>query len=362
MIVENVSPFHCSFISIVVNRAVSTLPTLVKDTRAVITTAGPFQKYGSNVVEFCAKYGTHYVDITGESDWVKNMILQWNTTAQKTGAKLVSMCGHDCVPWDLTVMKLEEALPDGEELETVDCLNEVVGDVSGGTAETMMLATSGQGMPPPKFPFNPLLMLPDGSMSDCTATWQPSLLVKKSAPINGRLASTYSAYAVMSVVNADIVMRSAALRRTSKNITYREFSVLPDFKTAFCIHFGTIAFTTALLNPITSWLLKKYILPKPGQGPSRDAMENKNFLAISAQGVGSKGTKVESVMYFPHDAGYMETARMVAESGLTLALDSPKLSPDGGFFTSSTGGMGNALLDRLCRTGTHFALSVKQQS
>ena len=124
---------RCSYLSFPssrlcsIRRVISTLPTLVKDTRAVITTAGPFQKYGSNVVEFCAKYGTHYVDITGESDWVQNMIVQWHETAQKTGAKIVSMCGHDCVPWDLTVMKLEEALPEGEELISVDCLNDMVG-------------------------------------------------------------------------------------------------------------------------------------------------------------------------------------------------------------------------------------------
>lgn len=341
-------------------RVVSDLPTLVKDTRAIITTAGPFQKYGSNVVEFCAKYGTHYVDITGESDWVKTMILQWDSTAQKTGAKLVSMCGHDCVPWDLTVMKLEEALPDGEELEAVDCLDEVVGGFSGGTAETMMLGTSGHGMPPPNYAFNPLCMLPDGSKSDSTATFQPSLVVKKSPPINGRLAPTYSSFFIMAFVNADIVKRSTALRQISKNVVYRESLAAPDFKTAFCMHFGIIAFVTALLNPVTAGLLKKFVLPKPGHGPSRAAMENKHFLAVSAQGVGSNGTKVESVMFFPRDAGYMETARMVAESGLTLALDSAKLSPNGGFFTSSTGGMGSALLDRLCRTGTHFALIVKQ--
>jgi short subunit dehydrogenase-like uncharacterized protein len=357
------APVSSSVTSFVVScfiRVVSTLPTLVKDTRSVITTAGPFQKYGSNVVEFCAKYGTHYVDITGEADWVQNMIVQWRETAQKTGAKLVSMCGHDCVPWDLTVMKLKEALPDGEELVSVDCLDESVGDLSGGTAETMMLSVSGHGMPRPKYDFNPLCMLPDGTKSTCTSTFEPTLLVQKSAPISGRFASSYSAFFIMAAVNADIVKRSTALRQTAKNVIYRESMVLPDFKSAFCMHFGTILFATALLNPITSTLLQKYVLPKPGEGPSRDAMENKHFLAISAQGVGSKGTKVNSVIYFPRDAGYMDTARMVAESGLVLGLDSAKLSPEGGFFTSSTGGMGNVLLDRLCRTGTHYALSVQK--
>ena len=44
-----------------------TLPQLVAHARVVATTAGPYGLYGSHVVEFCAKYGTHYVDITGTS-------------------------------------------------------------------------------------------------------------------------------------------------------------------------------------------------------------------------------------------------------------------------------------------------------
>jgi Saccharopine dehydrogenase NADP binding domain len=72
----------------------STLPKLVSQTRVVATTAGPYTLYGCSVVEFCAKFGTHYVDITGEVDWVKAMICQWQETAQKTGAKLIPFCGH----------------------------------------------------------------------------------------------------------------------------------------------------------------------------------------------------------------------------------------------------------------------------
>jgi Saccharopine dehydrogenase NADP binding domain len=72
----------------------STLPILVRNTRVVATTAGPYALYGNSVVEFCAKFGTHYVDITGEVDWVKAVLCQWQATAQATGAKLIPFCGH----------------------------------------------------------------------------------------------------------------------------------------------------------------------------------------------------------------------------------------------------------------------------
>jgi Saccharopine dehydrogenase NADP binding domain len=84
---------------IVVDTSVpSTLPQLVQNTRVVATTAGPYTLYGNSVVEFCAKFGTHYVDITGEVDWVKAMICQWQSTAQQTGAKLIPFCGHGAFP------------------------------------------------------------------------------------------------------------------------------------------------------------------------------------------------------------------------------------------------------------------------
>lgn len=82
--------------TIVVDTSVpSSMPKLVEQTRCVATTAGPYTLYGNAVVEFCAKYGTHYVDITGEIDWIRHMIVQWQSTAQHTGAILVPFCGHE---------------------------------------------------------------------------------------------------------------------------------------------------------------------------------------------------------------------------------------------------------------------------
>lgn len=88
-------------------------------------------------MELCAKYGTHYADITGEVDWNKDMMKQYESTARQTGAKIVSFCGHDSIPWDLTVRVLSEKLKDaGDELTSVECLNEMQGGVSGGTIAT----------------------------------------------------------------------------------------------------------------------------------------------------------------------------------------------------------------------------------
>jgi len=77
------------------------LVDVVVQTRCVISTVGPFVRYGTPLVAACAQNGTHYCDITGEADWVKIMIEKYDEVAKKNGCSLISCCGCDCVPWDL---------------------------------------------------------------------------------------------------------------------------------------------------------------------------------------------------------------------------------------------------------------------
>ena len=104
--------------------------------------------------------------------------------------------------------------------------------------------------------------------------------------------------------------------------------------------------------------MKKYVLPKPGDGPSMDKMVNKHYLTIYGEGIGVQGNRAECIMYFPRDVGCLDTSRMLIESALTLVQDEEELpAVGGGFWTPSTA-MGQALLDRLVATGTHFSMQV----
>ena len=84
------------------------LRAVVKKTRVVITTAGPFEKYSQTLVKVCAEEGVHYADITGETDFFRKMIGEHDATAQKSGAKIVIHCGNDAIPWDLTVFEMNK--------------------------------------------------------------------------------------------------------------------------------------------------------------------------------------------------------------------------------------------------------------
>ena len=334
----------------------SSLPNLVRDTRVLLTTVGPFWQYGSSVVEFCAKFGTHYADTTGETSWVRKMMDQWQSTAQKTGAKMISLAGHDSIPWDLSVSTVAKQLKDetGEDLASVTCFNEAKAGASGGTLATIMLQVCGPPKLGPKD--DPFRMKADGTENsspfESKIKFFPSKLIN---PVDQKPA--FGSPFLMSFINADVVAWSHALRGGTP-LSYSEVLVSPDFKTAFVSYFMLMLLFTGLLNPITKNILSKYILPKPGEGPTMEEMEKKNFLLVSTLGTGTKGSKVESTMYFPRDAGYLDTARMLVETGLCMALEEERLPVQTGGFFSPGYGLGEILLNRLTKTGTYFKSGV----
>jgi len=344
----------------------STLPALVEQTRVVATTAGPYTYHGNTVVEFCAKYGTHYCDITGEVDWVKAMLVKWQETAAQTGAKLVSFCGHDSIPWDLTVMKLQQALKEEcqDDLQTVTMWDEMVGGAPGGTLATFFANLDGKAIQAPVADFDPMLRLPDGSKSpfvaraDLSWTVAPSTSPWETNKESG--ARRYTMPFVMAPVNAKVVRWSHALRQAgAHSLVYRESCLCGDWKTAFVSYTGLIMFGSMLLNPVTrGWLSRFGGLPQPGQGPSMKNMQDKHYLCVSAEGIGAAGNRCESTIYFPKDAGCLETSRMLVESALCLALQEENLPVQPGGFWSPSTALGQVLLDRLVATGTHFESRV----
>ena len=156
----------------------------------VITTAGPFEKYGQTLVKLCAEEGVDYADsapepgvfslgrsaltdraaaaVSGESDFLRAMVAQHDATAQQTGARIVVHCGNDCIPWDLTVFEMHKhAQSKGAELVEVQTFGEF-GDsfgASGGTLTTAIYQL-GKQRSAAKPDFDPLLRTRDGRKSD----------------------------------------------------------------------------------------------------------------------------------------------------------------------------------------------------
>jgi short subunit dehydrogenase-like uncharacterized protein len=160
---------------------------------------------------------------------------------------------------------------------------------------------------------------------------------------------------MMSGVNSLVVRRSNAVEGYSRGGTlqYRENVVHGGFMVGYVQQLTLALFGTSLVFPPLLWVIKPF-LPSPGQGPSESAMD-KGFLKVTAYATGSKGTRARAGLYFPDDPGYRDTARMLVEAGLCLALDEPFAEVEarrgGGVWTPASC-LGPVLLGRLCATGT----------
>src|ERR1700726_5036094 len=78
----------------------ASLKAMIDQTNAVITTVGPYQLYGSELVAACAATGTDYLDLCGEPVWMRQMIDAHEGAAKSSGARILFSCGFDSVPFE----------------------------------------------------------------------------------------------------------------------------------------------------------------------------------------------------------------------------------------------------------------------
>ena len=106
---------------------------------------------------------------------------------------------------------------------------------------------------------------------------------------------------------------------------------------------GLGAFVAGASFDVSRRLLERFVLPAPGEGPNREQREN-GFFALRQFGELADGKVIRSRITGDRDPGYGSTSKMLAESGVCLAMDD--LSSGGGVLTPATA-MGDALLGRL---------------
>jgi short subunit dehydrogenase-like uncharacterized protein len=105
----------------------------------------------------------------------------------------------------------------------------------------------------------------------------------------------------------------------------------------------------------TRTLIRRFVLPKPGQGPSK-AARDAGFFDILFIGETSDGRSLRVSVKGHKDPGYGSTSKMIAESGICLALDVSRDVVGGGFWTTASA-MGEPLIGRLqAKAGLVFAM------
>lgn len=208
------------------------------------------------------------------------MIDKYDDVARQSGARIVSMCGHDCAPWDLIVLECANKLKkQNESLVEINCYDEIRASASGGTYATLFHSLEDRVIYKAALGFDPLLKNLEGKKSD------NKFSVKNQSFLG--YSKEFGAYVgpfVMAAVMSNCVRRSNAVNNYSNKLVYREAEVYPSFMAGFVSVLRLIVFGTALFNPVFKWILASYILPKPGEGPSEKAMD-KGWLKITGIGM-----------------------------------------------------------------------------
>ncbi|WP_367106752.1 trans-acting enoyl reductase family protein [uncultured Psychrobacter sp.] len=336
----------------------ASLDEMTKQAQVIISTVGPYLKYGEPLIKSCAENGTDYVDLTGEAIFIKDMLDKYQDTAKNSGARIVNSCGFDSIPSDLGVYFTQQQAEDqfDEACEVINMrVKAAKGGLSGGTIASMatIFEEVGQDKARRKQLANPYLLNDD---DDAPSVRQDNV----SKPEYDDEHKRWLAPFVMASINTRVVHRSNQLLgyEYGRNFKYDEAMWMKDGLKGQLMSFGMSAgllgFATAMTFKTSREFLSEHVLTKAGEGPSKSEQEN-GYFDIRFFGKTPNGDTINTKVTGDKDPGYGSTSRMLAQSALCLAQDITKEDVEGGFWTPASA-MGEHLLQRL---ETHSGLSFE---
>jgi len=324
------------------------LDVMAARTRVVCSTVGPYALYGSRLVAACVHHGTHYCDLTGEVQWMREMIGRHHEHARETGARIVHTCGFDSIPSDMGVYFLQQQM---QARNGVSCAavkyraKAFKGGFSGGTITSMLNMLDEMERDPSIAAViqDPYALNPPGARRGLDG---PERMLPDYDADFGAWVTPF----VMGMINTKVVRRSNAVMGYpyGEEFRYDEGTLIPfglaGFPIAAAVSAGSAAFTAAASLGTLRRLLAR-MLPKPGEGPSQAAREAGYFvIELLGRHPSDPSLSLRARIRGDRDPGYGSTAKMLGESAVCLAQD-PLESP-GGVLTPASA-MGGALLPRL---------------
>ena len=308
------------------------LDSMTSSAKCILTTVGPYQLYGSSLVQSCSENGTDYVDLTGEPGWMYEMINAHQDTAKNSGARIVFSCGFDSIPFDLGVYFVQQAAQEkyGKPAKHVrGRVKAMNGEFSGGT-----IASLGATMATLKE--KPELIQVLSNPFSLTEGFEGPAQLDDSKVLLDEKLNMWVAPFVMAPINTKNIHRSNALlgHAYGEDFCYDEMMIAGEGEEG-----KQIADAMNSSNPMGG-----DNLPQPGEGPSKESREQGNYdvLFFADFDEGSIEARVTGDM----DPGYGSTSKMIAESALCLVQDCEDLS--GGMYTPAPA-MGDKLIKRLTK-------------
>lgn len=333
------------------------LARLAASTRVVVTTVGPYAKYGRLLVAACAAAGTDYADLTGEVLFVRDSIDANHDLARRTGARIVHASGFDSIPSDIGVHVLDRRVKEddaGDLTDTTLVVTSLRGGMSGGTIDTIrtQMETMKKDRARRRIAVSPYSLSPDRTAEPDLGR-QPDMLSLPGPTVDPSLRGTLAPF-FMAPFNTRVVRRSNALREWAYGRTFRYREVMsvgasplsPVIAAATKYGIGAAMLGLAVTPPA----ILDRVLPKPGDGPSERTRTSGHF-TVDLFTRTTTGARYHSRVKAQGDPGYAATAVMLGESALALAFNRDELPPsEGGVLTPATA-MGDVLADRLRAAG-----------
>jgi len=330
------------------------IDAIVSQTRVLLNTAGPFALYGTALVDACVRFKTHYVDITGETLWIRTLIDRYHAQASADSTRIIPCCGFDSVPSDLGTYLVVHYLQQlfGVPCKSVNAYFQAHGGLNGGTLASGFNLYDSDRAAQVNDPFllNPSALHTQAQIERNRDPQTPSF----DADFN-----TWVAPFFMGPINTRIVRRSGALfdgwqESYGTDFIYQEYlkfdEPLAGLK-ATAVTAGLSISRGLLQQPLLRSLLQP-LLPQPGSGPSEQTM-NQGWFSCELIGTAIDGRKVRGLIRDQGDPGNRATVKFLCESALSLALQPDELpggQARGGILTPATG-LGEVLAGRLRQAG-----------
>ena len=354
----------------------SSLAAMASLTRVVLNLCGPYTLHGQPVIEACVANGAHYVDLTGEIPFVRQMIDAYDARAAEAGVKVVQVSGFEALPADMAVLLAAESARErwGEGLSEADLEVTVVGPpglprpsdmISGGTFQSLAAAAGGDDA---SAVTDPAALITDPVRAEEVRRRSPI----KVAPRRGARGAVIAPMAPAAFINPAVIQRTAALVAADNGgpaepFRYREGMALRGPEASLPLRYaaaGMLAGTQAAVAAVAKAspstrrrmgdMLGK-VLPSSGFGPTGDRLENWSWkMVVDARTTG--GHEVHAEVDADGHPGYLATARMLGEAGLLLA--EPGATPErAGCLTPATA-LGTGTIARFERARLRFSVQA----
>jgi short subunit dehydrogenase-like uncharacterized protein len=319
---------------------VQSINSMVDRASVVLTTVGPYQLYGNELVAACAERGTDYVDLCGEPAWMHKMIADHSAAAEKSGARIIFSCGFDSIPFDLGVLFLQNYAKEtlGSTVSRVKGrVRSMKGTFSGGTLASFRatMAAAGKDRNLIGVLRNPFSLTPGFEGTDQPLGNKPEFDTS---------IDSWVAPFVMASINTKNIHRSNMLtgHMYGEDFVYDEMLVTGPGDRGEAVA-KAVAEDNSMANDPR----------KPGEGPSKEERET-GFYDVLMVGEHSDGRSVRISVKGDKDPGYGSTSKMIAESAVCL-VKNPNLA-SGGIWTPAPA-MGEKLIERLeAHAGLTFAV------